>query len=139
MYAFERPPVDLPNDGRPADDLDGLLREFFRAQLPEPWPAFRFPSKSSTLPLTAPPSRWAGLRSRFALAATVALLVLGSFFVSDLLPTTSDISKANGPRDAGRSALRGWRNLRGRDGDGAREVSEPSSRPDSLSGPERHA
>jgi hypothetical protein len=71
-----RPPVS------PGEDLDGLLRAFYQAQLPHPWPDFQAPGAAGT-----PSARGAGgrrlplLRSRLALAASVALLVFGSFFL----------------------------------------------------------
>jgi hypothetical protein len=34
----------------PGDDLDALLRAYFRAQMPAPWPAFRAPGKARLLP-----------------------------------------------------------------------------------------
>lgn len=71
----EIPPVDLPYRDRP-DDLDGLLRSFFRSQLPDPWPAPPRPRAEVVPLLTRPaPSRWTLARSRFALAASVAVLV----------------------------------------------------------------
>jgi hypothetical protein len=63
---------------KPLDDLDGLLRAFFRAQMPHPWPAPRVP-RFRTAPATPPtPSRPPLNRSRWALAASVGLLLLGS-------------------------------------------------------------
>ena len=86
MYSFERP-VDSPDSGRSGDDVDGLLRRFMRAELPDPWPAFRPPARTTKLAqptLPARSSRWVHLRSYLALAATVALVVIGSLCVSDL-------------------------------------------------------
>jgi hypothetical protein len=81
----------------PGDDLDGLLRAYFRKEMPTRWPAPpppvahapgspRIPPVahapgSPTLPFRRPTPR--GLfRSRLALVASVTLLVLGSLFVS---------------------------------------------------------
>lgn len=66
---------------KPGDDLDGLLRAFFRSQMQNPWPALRVPRMhpSSTAHLTA--SRGSMIRSRYALAASVGLLLLGSLFL----------------------------------------------------------
>jgi hypothetical protein len=61
---------------RPDDDLDGLLRAFFQAEMPHPWPALKAPPSSHTAP-PAPPRR-SLFRSRLALAASVALLVTGA-------------------------------------------------------------
>ncbi len=87
MSFLEQPPVDPRPDGRGADDLDGLLRAFFRAEMPDPWPSFRAP-ESARLILPLPvPARGGAARSRFALAASVALLVTGSALFTGKLPT----------------------------------------------------
>jgi hypothetical protein len=65
----------------PGDDLDGLLRAFYRKEMPVRWPAAPVPP-ARTLPFRRPTPRGSLLRSRFALAASVALLVLGSLFAS---------------------------------------------------------
>ncbi len=68
------------------DDLDNLLRAFFQAEMPNPWPAVEVPARRLQLaaPEEAPaPSRHSSLwRSRLALAASVALLVSGTLFLS---------------------------------------------------------
>lgn len=83
-----------PPSRKPGDELDELLRRFFRSQLPQPWPALRLPASEHP--------RWPALgrslaRSRWALAASVALLLLSSL----LLPSrfTSNVSSENGPGD----------------------------------------
>lgn len=63
------PPLRPSGESRAGDDLDGLLRAFFRAELPQPWPPFR--------PPTAQTTRSARFRSALALAAALALLVIG--------------------------------------------------------------
>jgi hypothetical protein len=84
-------PPSLP----PGDELDGLLRAFFQSQLPHPWP---MPSVSlSQAPLARrPPADGRSLiRSRWALAASLGLLLLGSL----LLPSrfTQEGKPENGP------------------------------------------
>jgi hypothetical protein len=48
----------------PGDDLDALLRAYFRAQMPAPWPAFRAPGKARLLPFRGREARgtspWVG-------------------------------------------------------------------------------
>lgn len=68
-------PVHSP--ARPDDDLDGLLRAFFQAEMPRPWPALKAPppSRPSVPPV---PVRRGLFRSRLALAASLALLVTGA-------------------------------------------------------------
>jgi hypothetical protein len=88
----------------PGENLDGLLRAFYQAQLPHPWPDFKAPGDDavttgtargvltrlwplSKAPDSGPSARgievrgFALVRSRLALAASVALLVFGSFFL----------------------------------------------------------
>ena len=106
MSFAERPRLDLRRSGRLGDDLDGLLRDFFRAQLPEPWPALKPPAALPLrlLPPAAP--RWSRWRSRFALAASVGLLMVGHWFLSNRLPTASPVRPdVKGGGEAGRGHL----------------------------------
>lgn len=60
----------------PGDDLDGLLRAYFQAEVPTPWPRFQPPVKAQLLPFRAKspaPPRWT---SRAALVAAAVLLLL---------------------------------------------------------------
>jgi hypothetical protein len=82
----DQPPVKALNHGRPPDDIDGLLRTFLRAEMPDPWPVMKFPAPAKTLPLT-PPRRWQALNSRFALAATVAFCLVGSMSLASIFST----------------------------------------------------
>ncbi len=85
MRIVEPPSLDSPWRGRHGDDVDRLLSDFFRAELPNPWPAAPVPDEQpQSLPLSTRKSlrRWSGLRSRFALAASVALLFIGGWFLS---------------------------------------------------------
>lgn len=89
------PPVDWRNAGRPGDDLDGLLRAYFRSEMPEPWPPFRQPDREAPAaapfrPVAGPPARngtarprlTAAVRGRLALAAAAAVLLLGTLLVA---------------------------------------------------------
>jgi hypothetical protein len=91
------PPVQ-PDTAPPDDELDGLLRAYFQAQMPRPWPALVLPQdRNGVLPLARPPvapsrlpareakagdGRRPLFRSRLALAASVALLILGPLYLS---------------------------------------------------------
>jgi hypothetical protein len=79
MLSRFQPP--LPKHG--SDELEGVLREFFRAQLPDPWPALMVPSEPpAKVALARPvPRPWTLARSRVALAASVALLLVGSWWL----------------------------------------------------------
>jgi hypothetical protein len=54
-------------------ELDEVLQNFFQSELPHPWPAFVEPAPTVRLPLR----RWF-TSNRLALAASIALLLLGS-------------------------------------------------------------
>jgi hypothetical protein len=66
------------------DNLDTLLRAFYQAEMPDPWPSLEAPAPSPRL-LPVRPAKKPGrnlVRSRLALAASIALLVSGSLFLS---------------------------------------------------------
>src|SRR5438105_2380473 len=90
----------------PGDELDGLFRGFFQAEMPEPWPAFVPPRavKTPARPqLAGRPSRWQ-LRSRLMLvAASVALFLAAQFLLPSFMPSGSaDKSSAGvGKMDGG--------------------------------------
>jgi hypothetical protein len=65
----------------PPDDLDALLRDYFRSEMPDRWPALRLPAPTQrTLP--RPQTFSARSRSLLALAAAVVFLVGGSWYLS---------------------------------------------------------
>jgi hypothetical protein len=78
MSLSTQPPVS------PGEDLDGLLRAFYQAQLPHPWPDFKVPDAGGAP--SARLRRFALLRSRLTLAASVALLFSGSFLLPRQAP-----------------------------------------------------
>ncbi len=84
MSVLEPPPL------QPGDDLDRLLRTFLRSQLPYPWPP---PPVASCQHRPADGRNL--IRSRWSLAASVALLLVGSW----LLPSrfTPDARPEHGP------------------------------------------
>ena len=65
--------------GPPPEDLDRRLGALFRARMPHPWP----PAPATPLHRTP---RWPLLRSRLALAASVALLATGLLFLAGAFP-----------------------------------------------------
>jgi hypothetical protein len=79
------PPNIVPNSGRPPeDDLDGLLRAYFQAEMPDPWPSFEAPApRNGVLPFRRPQHtrRFNLWRSRLALAASILLLIAGALFL----------------------------------------------------------
>jgi hypothetical protein len=89
---------------KPSDDLDGLLRAFFRAQMPHPWPSPRVSRFRTTPATTLTSSRRPVNRSRWALAASVGLLLLGSLllpgrFTHDVKPDSSSTGAHIGSND----------------------------------------
>lgn len=87
MSAIDNP----PHSPRPAasgpGDLDQMLRAYFHAELPPLWPAppVARPSEPLSLPVPAPrPFDFA--RSRWALAASVLVLLLGHAALTRYFP-----------------------------------------------------
>jgi len=94
MRFIEPPTVGAHGSTRSGDDLDGLLRAFFRAEMPHPWPELDAPAFTSV-----PSTRlafWRRIkRSHLALAASVALLIGGSLLFSGKLPAVGNIFKGD--------------------------------------------
>jgi hypothetical protein len=74
MNVVQPPPL------QPGDDLDGLLRTFMQSQLPKPWPPLRLLSAVSSCQ-RRPANARNLVRSRWTLAASVALLLFGSWLL----------------------------------------------------------
>jgi hypothetical protein len=97
MKFVTRPPFDASNGvGHAGDDLDEVLFAFFRSEMPQPWPAMNRPNRMPPAPPVRPAqplpvaSRRPWFRSpRFALAASVALLIGGSAMMFAVLTPPS--------------------------------------------------
>jgi hypothetical protein len=88
---FSEPPVDRGGTGS-GDELDTLLRSFFQSELPHPWPALSLPEAEEqgrpVVPLTpAAAHPWVPAHSRLALAASVGLLLAGTWFLAEQFQT----------------------------------------------------
>lgn len=107
------------------DDLDALLRSFYRAEMPPEWPPFRAAHRRGA---PAPPlSRRGGRRrfftfgSRAALAASVALLLLGAYLVPRSSGPPGDpgpylrVGEGDASRQKGGSPLPSLKDASGRD------------------------
>lgn len=83
MSLLSPPPVQRGGP-LPPDDVDAVLRAFFKAQMPDPWPSpdVSAPRRNATLAVARPSKGWPLMRSRLAVAASVALLVGGSLLLS---------------------------------------------------------
>lgn len=73
----------------PPEEVDTLLRGFFRSEMPDPWPVLKAPNAGTFRAAQPAAPRWTSVRSRVALAASVALLLLGSWCFSARTPDYS--------------------------------------------------
>ena len=74
-----------PAFGPSSDELDGMLRSFFRAEVPDPWPTMKFPE--AVVKLHKPRrSTWLRIGPRLAVAASVAFLLLGYLALGSMFP-----------------------------------------------------
>jgi len=98
--------LDTPKSGSHPDlgagaPLDRLLRRFFLAEMPSPWPVMPVPASESA-PRSRPAARpwWFRSRSRLALAASVGLLMVGSWnlagSVTDYPPPATGVGADSG-------------------------------------------
>lgn len=83
MKLLERTPGD--------HDLDQLLRAFYKAELPEPFPVLKAPRARP-----APVVSWSLLRNRAALAASVCLLLVGGWLLAGRTTDIAPPSNAGG-------------------------------------------
>ena len=72
-----------PQPNLPGDEVDRLLTAYFRAEMPARWPAAPSPSGTFRRPDNAPAADPAS-KSRWALAASVAILVGSCWYLSGL-------------------------------------------------------
>ncbi len=111
MSIVTRPPSDANGVGHAGDEVDEVLSAFFRSEMPAPWPGLNLDSRRVRPAQPVPaPSRRPWFRSpRFALAASVALLIGGYALLSAALtappvPDTDRIeqrsAKGHGPKAA---------------------------------------
>ena len=78
----------LSTGDRPApDELDALLRAYFRAEMPDPWPAPPLVT-AATRPVAMARDGRASARSRLALAASVVVLIGGTMLLPKTKPAT---------------------------------------------------
>jgi hypothetical protein len=84
-----KPPLLLSFPDRVPHGLDRLLRDFFRAELPAPWPVLKPPEARPDRPTVAGPRRWSALGRRLVLAASVAFLLVGYLVLARAFPGTA--------------------------------------------------
>jgi hypothetical protein len=84
------PPAQARNFGPAPDEMDRLLYAFMREEMPDPWPMMKAPAQPAPAPLPMKSRGWPRLSgSRFALAATVTLCLVGSLLLIHLFPGDS--------------------------------------------------
>lgn len=81
------PPLSTGESPLPPDEMDALLSAYFRAEMPHPWPASPL-ARTIRLATTVESARPALSRSRWALAASVALLLGGACALPGRLATS---------------------------------------------------
>jgi hypothetical protein len=84
MNALQQPRAGPREGDRSPSDLDAVFRAFFRAEMPEPWPVLKPPATPSLREVAAPVRRRSLSRSRFALAASLLILLVSQLVVSGL-------------------------------------------------------
>lgn len=86
------------HNGTTMNEIDGVLSAFFKSEMPDPWPELRLPA--------ARPMRNRGwvpqVRSRFALAAAVALLVAGAMLLGGSFRSVQPSNEPHGIPTANR-------------------------------------
>ena len=89
MSFMVAPPGHRNGHDPEGDDVDQLLRAFYRSEMPDPFPSFEAPAETlRVLPFPVPAARRPRIsRSRLALAASVALLMGGFWSLSGKLGT----------------------------------------------------
>jgi hypothetical protein len=85
--SIPEPPIQKPGD------IDGLLRSYFRGQMPQSWPSPPVPVAPAISSHHQLKTRSSLIRSRWALAASVALLLLGSLLLPNRVP--QDVNAEN--------------------------------------------
>lgn len=86
-----------PNPSPSSGDLETQLRAFYLRQLPQPWPTPQLVLSAMSTP-RRPANNSNLMRSRWALAASVALLLFGSWLLPGRLsPVGNAEHGANGP------------------------------------------
>jgi hypothetical protein len=80
------------------DELEGMLRSFFRAEVPDPWPMMKAPEPVVKLPMRKR-SPWLRVGPRLAVAASVAFLLLGYLALGSIFPKHEQVGPNPGERN----------------------------------------
>jgi hypothetical protein len=85
---------DRTSAGPAVLDVDRLLREFYRSELPDPWPRLALPRAVRAL---RPAPRFGRNFLRFALAASVMLALFGYWALAGLFTQPGTVGIQSGP------------------------------------------
>jgi hypothetical protein len=86
--------IDRTTAGRASLDVDRLLRDYYRAEMPNPWPRLTLPGT----PLRRTPPRFSRHLLRFALAASVVIGLLSYWSLAGLFPNEGSLVRSlDGP------------------------------------------
>lgn len=96
MKSLQQPSVGPFERERSPNDLDGLLRSYFVAQVPQPWPVLKPPAARALREGRVVARSFSLLRSRFALAASLLVLLTSQFFVSGMFSGFSQFAREGG-------------------------------------------
>jgi len=66
--------------------IDDTLRDFYRSEMPDPWPTMRAPARTLPMPKRTARPVWMRSLSRLAIAASIALLLIGYLALASLFP-----------------------------------------------------
>ncbi len=127
-----------PVAGSPGD-VDGVLRAFFRAEMPEPWPAARLDAGAETGPAGAVAPQEEGavarrggvtlVQARWALAASVLVLLGGFALLSRTFPEVAFTPTERGAlQDVGTGPQRPTKLTPEKNGDRAAPAASDNSR-----------
>ena len=86
-------------------DIDQTLRDFYRAEMPSPWPTMRAPARTLPMPRRSAKPAWMRSLSRLAVAACIALLLIGYLAVASLFPRENGVARSL--KQVGPDAARG--------------------------------
>jgi hypothetical protein len=91
--------VPVREFGRSPDDVDQLLRSFFQEEMPRSWPAFAggLTPADQQPQLPAANRHQSPFRSRFVLAASVAILLIGTWWLGGRFSTPESPTSPSAP------------------------------------------
>ena len=92
-----QPPLSGPHElDRSPNDLDRLMGAFFRAEMPQSWPVPKLPAASFGRKERPAAARRSLVRSRFALAACLLVLLLSQAFMSRMFSDSTRTAADDG-------------------------------------------